>query len=149
VFIGFCVADEYWKALDFSDTLAVRTHFYDIDFVFVSNFKWVINASASAFGISWGSFFWAKSASSSLRILSTLSNVLHRHKCFVLATMTKEKKASYGIFKHGVELSFQPLSCFQFQITLSTYGAQIVVRKLPLFQITATIAAQPFINKFC
>jgi hypothetical protein len=66
VLVGFGVADENWKALDFSDTLAVRTHFFNIHFVFVSNFKWVINASASAFGISWGSFFWAKSASSSL-----------------------------------------------------------------------------------
>jgi hypothetical protein len=64
--VSFCVADKYWKALDFGDTLAVGTHIYNIYFIFVSNFKWVINASSSTFGISWGSFFWAKSASSSL-----------------------------------------------------------------------------------
>jgi hypothetical protein len=73
VFVGFCVADEDWEAFDFGDAFPVWTHIHYIYFVFIPNFKWVINASAaSVFCISWGSFFWAKKTSSSL---STLINI--------------------------------------------------------------------------
>jgi hypothetical protein len=66
VFVSFCVAYEDWESFDFGYAFSVWAHIDDVHFKFVSNFKGVINSSASILGISWGSFFWAKSASSSL-----------------------------------------------------------------------------------
>jgi hypothetical protein len=66
MFVSFCVTYEDWKTFDFGNALSIWAHIDNVHFKFVSNFKRVINSSASIFGISWGSFFWAKSASSSL-----------------------------------------------------------------------------------
>jgi hypothetical protein len=65
--VKFCIADEDWKAFDFGDAFPIWSYIYNVDLEFFVNFKWVIYTfAASIFGISWGSFFRAKNASSSL-----------------------------------------------------------------------------------
>jgi hypothetical protein len=61
VFVGFCVADEDWKAFDSGDAFPVWTHIYYVYFVFFPNFNRVIYAFAVfVFCVSWSSLFGTK-----------------------------------------------------------------------------------------
>ena len=61
MFVGFCVADEGWKAFDSGDAFPVWTHIYYVYFVFFPNFNRVIYAFAVfVFCVSWSSLFGTK-----------------------------------------------------------------------------------------
>jgi hypothetical protein len=66
VLVEFCVANEDWETFDFSDAFPIWAHVDHIYFKFFVKVKWVINTFAAVFCVSWGSFFWANRASSSL-----------------------------------------------------------------------------------
>jgi hypothetical protein len=61
VFVGFCVADEDWKAFDSGDAFPVWTHIYYVYFVFFPNLNRVIYAFAVfVLCVSWSSLFGTK-----------------------------------------------------------------------------------------
>jgi len=65
--VKFGVADKDWKTFDLGDAFPIWSHIYNVNIEFFVNVKRILNTfTASVFCISWGSFFRAKNASSSL-----------------------------------------------------------------------------------
>jgi len=99
VLLGFCVANKDRESFDFDDAFPFWSHFFCFYFyfVFIPNFKWVINFfTAFVFCISWSSFLGLKGHLPCFRNYSTLS-LYSRAQEFCFDLLKKLKKAGFFV----------------------------------------------------